>query len=279
MSIHIFNGYILPSTSLNNLKKLCSNLKESMHDIHIKISHEKFAEKCCDLIDQNMFGIHHGNYTVRKKKVVKTHFVPYIETFKKISQRQQDYQKKYHDLNFEFNITFIPSNKNILALVDGNYSEEYLTFFEDLPNVKEYQYWNTSVKPSNITAKEWKQRYNTWNKALNNSPIESGFNIMILSNNISFDSHNIIKYQPSIEHRLKTSIENLAIQEEMEKEENNSMTINESIIKYLNVKHAVRNGLISVDKYHKKFKFDLKRLDEKNLIEKIEINSKLALNN
>lgn len=282
MSTKIFNGYILPSTSLTNLKKMCFSLREMLQDVHVEVSHKKFAEICCAYIDQNHFGIEFYNF---KKNITKhldsekRYFVPYIETFKKISKQQQDNQGKFHDLNFEFNITFIPSGKNILALTYCNYEEKYLPYWEALPNISEYKYWNSTDQPKHLSEKEWNNRAKKWDKALESTPIESGFNIMILSNNVIFNANKIIEFQPSTTNRIKSIIELNTIHNRFKDEKDNSLTVNDSIKLYMQIKRDINDGTINTDDLYKKIKPDIRKLTENNLMEKIEINSNLSLIN
>lgn len=275
----IFNGYILPTTSLSNLKKMCVSLRETLYDTYIDISHKKFAEKCCNLIDQNYFGINYGNFIEKKIDSEKNFFIPYVETFKRINKQQEENRGKFHDLNFEFNITFIPSKKSILALTDCNYSQEYLHHWENLPNVHEYQYWDIFEKPPYVSNKEWLNRKKNWENVLGDAINESGFNITILSNNVVFNASKIIEKQPSIISRLKTCVELLTIQQEFEHLFDKSLTTNESIKMFFQIKKDIADGIINTDELYKKVKHDLKKLDENILLEKIEINSKLTLIN
>ncbi len=274
MSTKVFNGYILPNTSLAKLKKMCVSLREMLHDVHIEISHKKFAERCSEMIDQNTFGItFHDNV-----KRTKTHFIPYIETFTEISKQQLENQDKYHDLNFEFSITFIPSGKNILALTYCNYEDLYLPYWESMPEVSEYRYWNAD-RPEKISQEEWITRGKKWSKALEDAPVESGFNIMILSNNIVFSTNKIIEYQPDIASRIKTSIELLTVQNKFNELDNKALTAKESIKMYVQIRNDINNGSINTDELYKKIRPDIKKLDENILMERIEINSVLSLIN
>ena len=255
------------------------SLRDMLQEVHIEVSHKRFAEICCSYIDQNQFNIAFSNFGKTENKE-KNFFIPYIEAFKKISKQQQDNQGKFHDLNFEFNITFIPSGKNILALTYCNYEEKYLQYWEALPNVSEYKYWNSTDRPKNISEKEWNIRAKKWDRALENSPIESGFNIMILSNNVIFNTNKIIEFQPSTNIRIKSMIELITIKNAFENEtQNKALTVNESVQLYLQLKQNINNGTINTDDLYKKIKPEIRKITENNLMEKIELNSGLSLIN
>lgn len=88
----------------------------------------------------------------------------------------------YRDLDFRAKLGVYPVNGKILALPFINNSAMKKAFLE-LPEVKEYGYWDSTDPDETVSPEEWKQREQDWDEALPGIgiPRESGMTIELTS--------------------------------------------------------------------------------------------------
>jgi hypothetical protein len=55
MGTKIYNGFVLPKMSLDQLHKLVLKMRERMACIHDDLYHEKMASLCCGILDNYTF--------------------------------------------------------------------------------------------------------------------------------------------------------------------------------------------------------------------------------
>lgn len=67
-------------------------------------------------------------------------------------------------LDFELTLALYPLGNSTLAhYTNGNRTVH--GWFDDLPFVKEYGYWNNTDRPDEISSREWARRRRAWDKA------------------------------------------------------------------------------------------------------------------
>lgn len=217
MSTKIYNGFVLPKMSLDQLHKLVLKMRERMACIHDDLYHERMASLCCGILD---------NYTFQPTdvflKVLKEE-CEYLNRFKDpldwypmviadviLRERQQKIKQTMkrdpvYDLDCE--MVLIPGKRKIHMLFYAE-NKAYYEMLETFPEIQEYPYWDNTDPPDDVTRKQWRKRGKEWDKALSahRSEIPSlcGFTAdLVVTGRIMPRVPQILASMPTFEQRVE----------------------------------------------------------------------------
>jgi hypothetical protein len=92
-----------------------------------------------------------------------------------LDDRRHRIQKSQHRdplVDFDFEIYLFPAGSKTLCMVNCE-QRELLNWFDDLPWVSEYAYWDNSDRDDSVTAAEWRSRKKAWNEVLPGAGVPS----------------------------------------------------------------------------------------------------------
>lgn len=159
MSIGIYNGYILPKMSMEEMISFSKKHKEKIFEIVEVEFYTDLAKKFTIEYDINLIEPIR-NLDLNLKKIIEV----IIEDIKKNIDNSIIRNTRI-DFDYESILYFLPNDTNTLV---GFFceNENIQKYWNSIPNVKSYYYQNSNDKPKNISVKKWEKRYDDWKKAL-----------------------------------------------------------------------------------------------------------------
>lgn len=210
MSTRIYNGYVLPSMTLNQLSEFNKDLTRQVRS---KVD-ELVAIAAGDLIASYI-----DDWTMRFhfKKVTEDE----LPSTRSVLSEAYDFLRKRHreimleDANdprydFGFSVVYLPMKKKILAMLFTS-QDELKDIWLKMKGVSEYAYYNNSDQPDGITDKQWEKRGKDWDSVLeefNYVPSAAGFITEPIDKNYilgPLDMNSVIAKIPLINRRLSDS--------------------------------------------------------------------------
>lgn len=169
MSIKIYNGYRLPMMSVTELNSFILRVQEKAIEIQKDIASSVLANCIASDLDE-LFVF--GEEEFKNRGFDKGHdsekLYPYLWPIQKahqlIKKRYQAIQETGHRdpvVDFDFELIVIPDGTKMIVLL---YTEQkaFQTYWESLPEVSYYGYWNNSDPDKDTSPEEWKQRKMDW---------------------------------------------------------------------------------------------------------------------
>lgn len=101
-------------------------------------------------------------------------------------QRQMSFHDFDHDVNrFELSVGTDPGNGRIMVIARAE-NDDLMDAFEDMPEVEEYGYWNsTDSYPEGVTEADWEIRETDWNRMIpRGGPISATMDTWVLRDSV-----------------------------------------------------------------------------------------------
>lgn len=174
MSTVITNGYKIYATSLDEAIKILKTNSKEVKDFLVEKSALRFIKMATLFHDINVL----KNTIIPDLTYEEKDFV--LESFDRSSLSEafmkdtdnKEYSLFYEeDENYECKCFIYPeklkSKKGGFYLFNAvqarrGSSEEMEVAFKDIPQIEEYNYWDNTDRPENITQAQWNKRYNDW---------------------------------------------------------------------------------------------------------------------
>ena len=274
MSTVITNGYKVYATSLDEAIKILKTNSKEVKDFLVEKSALRFIKMATLFHDINVLkNTVIPDFTYEEKDFVLEKFdrSSLSEAFMKDTDNKEYSLFYEEDENYECKCFIYPeklkSKKGGFYLFNAiqprrGSSEEMEIAFKNIPQIEEYNYWNNTDRPENITQAQWNKRYNDWEiVSLSKTGYydQDGLGLCLGATPIRnpFIKNNLDKYVPKflennpIEKRLSSLINNHLIevifQEEVEKlpEEDKKSRINSLV---MSIMRKVQKNEISEEK-------------------------------
>lgn len=165
MSTKIYNGYkFKENLPLREIQAFCHRLRDKVRPKARELYFKTFFNIHFGVIDKNTFGIYNDvMYFIGKKG---GHVSYGVELY--MSKRMSNVKisgLRDPAVDFDFSINIIPIKGKVLVLL---YTEkkDLRTVFEEMDEIEEYYYQNSSDAPEEISAKAWDRRRKDWDTAL-----------------------------------------------------------------------------------------------------------------
>lgn len=168
MSTKIYNGYVIPLMSLEELTTKCAEFRKIIAN-HIKqIYKEIYVKLLVSALDNRCIGL--------QKIKTDTIFSTVNDFLYKEFERSDQGYRSYVDASFSF--TLFPMKDKILAMIFSE-QDTLIKIFIDYFHAQSYCYFNNTDKPEEVSDLEWEQRYNDWDSVLKNDyiPALNGFHV------------------------------------------------------------------------------------------------------
>ena len=212
MSIKIYNGYILPKMSIDQLSKFCLKIKEDLAPIKLQEVTKEMTETAVEELDSRVF------HPTKSKEM------PLYHAFEDMQRRIKKVKTdglRDPAIDFESYAIFFPKKDHILALFISE-NTEMNKYWKNLKGVKEYHYQNSTDRPDEIDAKEWSKRKRAW-RFLNNGKYQ-GFSFHFTDMDLymewgRIEEKDIMSSIPSWDSRVKSRAKTNLIDKLMKKEE------------------------------------------------------------
>jgi len=166
MSIKIYNGLVLPKKTLSELMVISREIREQLSSFRTEQIRRNFMKELAERSDL---------YWLEQIKSD-----PWQKSHELFNQKFKEAEKgvREKDVDFSFEIVFIPY-KNKILLMPFTEHEFFIDTLKKIPGIKEYQYYNHTDRPKEISSQEWKKRGQVWDKALESTPAKSGLTMTI----------------------------------------------------------------------------------------------------
>lgn len=174
MSTVIYNGYKVYATSLDEAIKLLKTNSEAVKEFLDEKSALRFIKMATLFHDINLLkNVVVPELVYEEKDFILENFGrnSLSEAFSKDFDNKEDSLFYEEDENYE-SVCFIYPEKlkskkggfylfNAIEPRRGS-SEEMEIAFKNIPQIEEYNYWNNTDRPENITKSQWDRRYHNW---------------------------------------------------------------------------------------------------------------------
>ncbi|WP_442637697.1 hypothetical protein [Rossellomorea marisflavi] len=209
MSTKIYNGYKLPVMSLMEIQEWIRPLRKKVREDVETLYSRLLILHAIDVFD-NATVLSEEAFLKEVKREKMTEFMtPLTLSSQKISEEVDSPFRT--GLNLDISIVFIGIEDATLVLFyHGDLPKTTLSFFEEMPHVESYYYFDNSDEGEEEFGKaEWDKRKENWDKAFQDSykPSEAGFTIS-LNNGLPFgvDIEERFKHIsiPSLEKRARS---------------------------------------------------------------------------
>lgn len=204
MSTKIYNGYVLPKQSMEELLVFCKDMGNRMKEKKQNIIIKTLATMIIHMLDSTSAGLA-DKVKLGEKALGKSLYGNALESLRSRIDKRNKFER---DPQFDFgcNIMLFPMEDKVLCLLYCEHSELEKIWNE---NVQEYHYQNQTDKPDEISNEEWEQRRKDWNEALGGDgwgrPIDNGFKFTFTDEEVSYPYpviEEVIAELPSFEERL-----------------------------------------------------------------------------
>lgn len=203
MSTKIYNGYKLPVMSLKEIQDWVRPLRKQVKEEVSRIYGRLRILNAVTMLDDAT--------VMNEERFLKEHHLDKLSEYDSplylTSERiQKDVDSPFSTgLNLDVEIVFFGLEDATLLMFFGGDLIESKTFFEALPNLEDYHYYDGSDSGELEFGKDvWKKRKKDWNEALKDSysPIEAGLSIR-LNKGIPFnrDEDSALKEIPTLRER------------------------------------------------------------------------------
>ena len=193
MSIKIYNGIILKNKNLNETLPLILKIRKKCEEIKKRKEESLYINLMTKILDNQKINMESPKEICKRYELPKfKQITPILAAEIIIKNRIKNIKLKNERdpaVDFECNISLIPSGNDTLGTIFTECSEmtEHILKLEE---IEEYNYWDNTDKPENISEKIWEKRYSKWKEATNfKAPSESGLTAEITS--INSNIHNI----------------------------------------------------------------------------------------
>lgn len=221
MSVKLHDGFQLGNMSLTELMGFTQRLRERINQeadrLYVKLS----ADGLAALIDFASL-LNEDELLTRVRRAYGDGFsldespstVITLGVYNKVKDAIEG-GKRNPRYNLSASVTYMPVSNKILAVFFSD-QPEYRRVWRDMPEVREYGYWDNTDPPANVTKREWRQRYEDWKEALNDfggTPIENGLTAKFVSVPPYKFIHEIVPHVPSFEYRVDYIAKWLTVEE------------------------------------------------------------------
>lgn len=211
MSTKIFNGYMLPNMSLKNLDAFVKKARKKMLEAHNEMGEEMTIKKAVRFLDMHcIYGAEKFEDVSQDGMKFRDTYSPYLWAYfglnEKAQKAEQSDRRTDSDYDFKSNLCLFPIRGKILAMFFSQH-QRFTDVWNSFDEVSEYNYWNNTDKPDELTDEQWERRRKDWDTALPGIgiPSENGFIIEFTKGFPSlFDmklKENAHKYIDSLEKR------------------------------------------------------------------------------
>lgn len=144
---------------------------------------------------------------------------PLFQAWNEMSDRVREIKKTQRRdpaVDFECELWLFPYKEQTLVIPNAE-ARELQSWFDNLPFVEDYAYWDNSDPDDNVDKKIWKQRERDWNKVLPGAgvPLDRCLVFSIHAGGAPYpaDPEEAVKYIRSVEDRLEALARRLVIQD------------------------------------------------------------------
>lgn len=204
MSTKIYNAYYT-TLNLENLLKKLIKLSPEFQEIKSDIYQQQLLNSVITEIDKT---------TYYKNKLVEQYPVLWQQAEKYKEQRKKWQAKEIDIENYSCSCIVYPLSANKTLILLFSRVPKMAEKFSKLSFLKNYEYFNNTDKPKNVTKKDWEQRLKDWDKVLGGDgygvPLFCGYQFTLSDNTIQYYNwEKILNFQlsfPTLEERADVLI-------------------------------------------------------------------------
>lgn len=214
MSVKIYNGYLL-NIKPEEIFDKTNEIREKLSYVGMCLYADMINSILYEEYDRRSKGEEESIKTVLKKYIdendkdfsFNVNLYPKLKLFTIGSILEKKIKEaKISDLKSSFDIScliqIIKIEDKILALIYTQ-NNEYINEFEKISFVKEYNYWNNTDKPDDISSQEWEERNRIWDLVFKYGYSDRvGFTIdclpMSLINSMTYNNKKLLEYPNNI---------------------------------------------------------------------------------
>lgn len=261
MSTKIFNTFKLKKENLtiHELFLISDIIREVLKEKQREIILDMAYKTTCNFLDKKIYKKENILEDEKIKNILEYNLPLYV--YEKL---QRKYNKVKHNLtrtpediyDFSVSVCFFEYNNNIyLKLFCGYYEKDFMNSLKELDILEEYDYWNNTDKPDNISNEEWKERALVWENIFKKSsiPNEVALNLDITSDFIDFISkEDILKYntEENIQKRKETIYKRILEKEFLLKQKEQHTNNEEVALNYIDFINSLDTNELK-EKAHK----------------------------
>lgn len=203
MSTKIYNGYLL-NVSFTELMPFLKKVKLSLESARTELALKIVARQVTSEVDDQFLGL------TRPQEIS---IFKFTSALLDSAVKAQKSTSLLDGRDFSASVVLIPHQEKFLALFYDNNNPEYLKLWQELKEVQDYHYQNSTDRPEEISAKEWEKRRKDWNEALPGSgiPSENGLIFQFLDSNTWYDlidfRKEIFNFVPTFKERINRQVE------------------------------------------------------------------------
>jgi hypothetical protein len=204
MSTKIYSGLRLPFSDIRKVLTVLDEVGVRYDKLSRRVQVERLAKQTVEIIDMKWYWPE--KLTERFETVDFSN--PLSVASQRIAQAKDGIRKtgiRNPEFDDEFEVVIFPGRGHTLMIP---YCENpaYFKLLKDHPKVEEYGYWDNVDMPEGMTAKRWKLRRDTWEKAMPGSisPARAGLTRTYHDQwSPSFSAEEVMKHLPSMNERAK----------------------------------------------------------------------------
>lgn len=203
MSTRIYNGYRIPTMSLHELNTWIEPLRQFAKEETERYVYQKTVDESIYLLDEAMIKTKEEFEKGMEEDDLYRADSGIIHYVRRDLKRQFDSPFR-GDLDVISKLVVLPIKGKTLCYLFTSDVKAIQEFFEKMPGVKEYGYWNNTDRPEHLSKKQWENRRDDWDVAVSYGDIsKQGLVIDLVSDfPVRCSDKSAVQF-PSFESRAK----------------------------------------------------------------------------